>query len=312
MSFRLVAILCAVLVWTAPAAPAQTHLTYAADWCRNLPRPEYRSLQRVPVPSDWFQVYRVRPGVFAFYEGHQAEEVISYLIVGKRKALLFDTGMGIAPIRPLVERLTSLPVTVLNSHTHFDHIGGNYEFHDILAMETPFTRERAAHGDSDPIMKEEVRAQNLCGNLPQGFDPNRYRARPFHITATVRDGSRIELGGRTLEVIAAPGHTPDSLVLLDRVNRLLFTGDTFYVGPIWLFEPETDLKAYLQSTTRLASLAGSLDLLLPGHNTPASSPAYLPKLRDAAQAIVYGAAKESGREDGHRRFEFDGFSILTQ
>jgi len=60
------------------------------QWCRELPRPEYKRLERVSVPSDWFEVYRVRPGVFAIYEPHQFEEVISYLILGERLALLFD------------------------------------------------------------------------------------------------------------------------------------------------------------------------------------------------------------------------------
>jgi glyoxylase-like metal-dependent hydrolase (beta-lactamase superfamily II) len=212
----------------------------------------------------------------------------------------------------VVEQLTKLPVTVLNSHTHYDHIGGNHEFNDILAMDTAFTRERAAHGYSNKVMKDEVSPQSLCGGLPKGFDANGYRAHPFHITGTVHDDTVIDLGGRKLEVLSVPGHTPDSIALLDRGNRLLFTGDTFYVGPIWLFEPETDLNAYARSTARLAALAGSLDLLLPGHNTPAASPSYLPKLRDAAQAILKGTAKEAGREDGHRRFQFDGFSVLTQ
>jgi hypothetical protein len=60
-------------------------------WCRALPRPEYKSLERVRVTDPWFEVYRVAPGVFAIYEPHQAEEVICYLIVGARQAVLFDT-----------------------------------------------------------------------------------------------------------------------------------------------------------------------------------------------------------------------------
>jgi glyoxylase-like metal-dependent hydrolase (beta-lactamase superfamily II) len=49
--------------------------------------------------TKWFEVYRIRPGVFAIYEPHQFEEVISYLILGSKRALLFDTGMGIGKIR---------------------------------------------------------------------------------------------------------------------------------------------------------------------------------------------------------------------
>jgi glyoxylase-like metal-dependent hydrolase (beta-lactamase superfamily II) len=297
-----------------PAAAAQTQVTYSAEWCRQLPRPEYKALERVTVHSRWFEVYRVRPGVFALYEPHQAEEVISYLIVGSRKALLFDTGMGIASIRAVARELTRLPITVLNSHTHYDHVGGNREFSDILGMDTAFTRERAAKGYFNEVMRTEVSPENLCGPLPKGFDPGAYHVPPFRIARTVRDGSVIDLGERKLEVLAVPGHTPDSIALLDRGHRLLFTGDTFYVGPIWLFEPETDLAAYARSTARLASLADGdkLDLLLPAHNTPAASPAYLAKLRDAAQAIVAGKIKETSRENGRRRFQFDGFSILTR
>src|SRR5713101_2517752 len=69
------------------------------DWCKALPRPEYKSLQRVLENDPWFEVYKVAPGVFAIYEPHQAEETISYLIVGHKQALLFDTGMGISNIR---------------------------------------------------------------------------------------------------------------------------------------------------------------------------------------------------------------------
>src|SRR5215468_3287712 len=89
-------------------------------WCRALPRPEYRSLERVGVSDPWFEVYRVAPGVFAIYEPHQAEEVISYLIIGAKQAALFDTGMGISDIQKVTAELTALPIVVVNSHTHID------------------------------------------------------------------------------------------------------------------------------------------------------------------------------------------------
>lgn len=72
----------------APALFAQTEI---AEWCRAPPRPEYKTLQRVAVSDPWFEVYKVAPAVFAIYEPHQAEEIISYLIVGDKRALLFDT-----------------------------------------------------------------------------------------------------------------------------------------------------------------------------------------------------------------------------
>ncbi len=100
--------------------------TEKPEWCKPLPRPEYAQLKRLLPEEPWFEVYKVAPGTFAIYEPHQSEEVISYLIVGQKQAMLFDTGMGIGNIKRIVSRLTSLPVVVLNSHTHDDHVGGNW------------------------------------------------------------------------------------------------------------------------------------------------------------------------------------------
>src|SRR5437868_11789718 len=113
------------------------------DWCRPLPRPEYKSLERVPIGDAWFEVYKVAPGVFAIYEPHQSEETISYLVVGTKQAVLFDTGMGISDIHKVTTKLTSRPVVVLNSHTHDDHVGGNWQFTFVYGMDTDFTRKNA-------------------------------------------------------------------------------------------------------------------------------------------------------------------------
>jgi hypothetical protein len=86
-----------------------------AEWCKNLPRPAYSKLERIPTADTWFEVYKSRPGVFAIYEPRQLEEVISYLIIGGDRALLFDTGMGIRNIKAVVAGLTRLPVSVVNS-----------------------------------------------------------------------------------------------------------------------------------------------------------------------------------------------------
>ena len=69
------------------------------EWCEKLPRPAYSKLERVPTADPWFEVYKIRRGVFAIYEPHQLEEVISYLIIGSDKALLFDTGRASATFK---------------------------------------------------------------------------------------------------------------------------------------------------------------------------------------------------------------------
>src|SRR5579859_5807077 len=108
------------------------------------------------------------PRLFPHYEPHQAEEIISYLIVGTKQAVLFDTGMGIADIHKVVRQLTSRPVVVLNSHTHNDHVGGNSLFSFIYGMDTPFTRANAKGSRDDA--QAEIAPGMICGDLPKGFN----------------------------------------------------------------------------------------------------------------------------------------------
>lgn len=276
-------------------------------WCRKLPRPAYRTLERITVRDPWFEVYEIRPGVFAIYEPHQSEEVISYLVLGTKRALLFDTGMGISNIRAVVEGLTGLPVSVLNSHTHDDHVGDNWRFDNIYGMDTDFTRTNAKGSREDA--QAEIAPGEVCGELPPGFKPAEYTTRPFQISHWMHDHDKIDLGGRILEVISTPGHTPDAIALLDEKNGLLFTGDTFYVGPIWLFRPETNLDAYVASVRKLSALIPRLELLLPAHNTPVAEPSYLPRVVEAIEQVRSGKVNGTPK-NGKQEYMFEGFSFL--
>src|SRR5260370_30744192 len=79
------------------------------EWCKPLPRPEYKSLPRVLPDDPWFEIYKVAPGVFAIYEPHQAEEVISYLIVGNKQSGRLRTGMGIGGVCNPTAKTASRP-----------------------------------------------------------------------------------------------------------------------------------------------------------------------------------------------------------
>ena len=277
-------------------------------WCEGIPRPEYKTLQRVDVHSDWFEVYQVQPSVYAIYEPHQFEEVISYLIVGTHRALLFDTGLGVASIREVVKRLTRLPVTVLNSHTHFDHTNGNAQFSDIWNEDTPFTRANA-QTHSSVYGRDALAPERICGALPVGVHPAEYTRRPWKVTHWIHDGEKIDLGGRRFEILFTPGHTPDSITLLDRQHGLLFVGDTYYPGPIYLLTPETELSVYAHSVSRLVQLIPHLHLLLPSHNLPVANPNILLRLRAAVQEVQSGKATFVVTS-GYHEFKFEGFSLL--
>ncbi|MGB6886355.1 MAG: MBL fold metallo-hydrolase, partial [Candidatus Acidiferrum sp.] len=255
--------------------------------------------------------YKVASGVFAIYEPHQAEETISYLIVGTKQALLFDTGMGIANIHRVVTQLTSRPIVVLNSHTHNDHVGGNSLFPFIYGIDTDFTRTNAK-GSRDAA-QEEIAPGMICGNLPKGFDPKTYATKPWHISLFVHDGFKISLGhDHDVEIIATPGHTPDSISLIDRANGLLFTGDTYYPGPIWLFRPETNLDAYVASVKKLAALAPQLKLVLGAHNVPTADPSILPKLVDAIEDVRAGKVEAKPLDGGKASYTTNGITFLLR
>ncbi len=284
----------------------------AQSWCDQAPRRGYESYQRVEVSDPWFHVYRIEPGIFALYEPYNFQEIISWLIVGERRALLFDTGMGMSRISALVSELTRLPVTVVNSHSHFDHIGGNAEFDDVRAMDTEFTRASAA-GVPHAEVAQEVRPDAFCAHmLRTPLDTARFAVRPFRIAATIAEGTVFDLGGRRLEVLAIPGHTPDAIALLDRDRGHLWTGDTYYPGPIWLYFPGTDLDAYRTSIERLAALAPSLNKVFPAHNLPVSSANVLPRVRDAFLRVRSGNATAEPREPGMVEYLFEGFSFLMR
>jgi glyoxylase-like metal-dependent hydrolase (beta-lactamase superfamily II) len=298
------------------ASVSDVSLTAAApepeipEWCRNLPRPEYKSLQRILPQEPWFEIYKVAPDTIAIYEPHQFEETISYLIMGTKQAVLFDTGMGIGNIHALVTRLTSRPIVVLNSHTHNDHIGGNWQFPYVFGMDTGFTRNNTKGGREDA--QAEIAPGEICGDLPKGFDPKTYATKPWHVSIPVHDGFKVNLGGRTLEIIATPGHTPDAICLLDRDNGLLFTGDTYYPAPIWLYRPETDLDAYVASVKKIAELAPQLKLVLGAHNVPVAQPSVLPGLVSAIQAVRAGQGEVKAAGDGKAIHTVDGFSFLMR
>src|SRR5580698_6901540 len=273
-------------------------------WCRALPRAEYKSLERIPISDAWFEVYKPAPNVFAIYEPYQSEEVISYLIVGEKRALLFDTGMGISDIKKVTAELTKLPVIVLNSHTHNDHVGGNWEFATVYGMDTDFTRKNARGSRKDA--QAEITPDQICDTLPKGFDAKAYATLPWKITAPIRDGDDFDLGGRILDVIGTPGHTPDAISLLDRANGLLFTGDTYYPAPIWLYRPETDLNSYAKSIRRLAALAPQVKLVLGAHNIPVAPPAVLAQLVAAFDLIRSGKIKASPDAPGKVLYRVGG------
>ena len=96
---------------------------------------------------------------------------------------------------------------VVASHSHYDHVGGHWQFDHVLAPDTAFTRARQ-RGHENTAVREEVSAAALCRPLPKGVTLDNHRIRPFVPAKRIEDAAVIDLGGLELEVLSIPGHTP--------------------------------------------------------------------------------------------------------
>ena len=279
----------------------------SSSWPRALPRPGNRRLIHLESAAPWFKVYQVSDGTFALLEPHHYEEVISYLILGDERAVLLDTGMGIGDIRVEVERLTDLPVIVINSHSHYDHVGDNYRFTDVWAFDDEGEVARIERGLTIAECQRFM-ASNSYLDLPSGFDPMTYKISPSLVTRRLRHLEIIELGGRSLIVHHAPGHSPGSICLLDSRDGLLFTGDTFYPGMMYAHFEDSDFGIYRRSLEYLVGLLNHVSHLCPAHNE-----AYVPKEmlvrvhnsfeQIAAEQVVFEL------QDQVRTYWFEGFGV---
>lgn len=290
---------------------ASPNLVQPDKWWEILPRPVYASLDKVETSQPWFEVYRLPDGTYAIYEPGQFEEAMSYLVIGSEKAALIDTGTGIGDLRSLVEGLTELPVMVINTHTHWDHIGADRQFDDVRCFDHPECIAKLTRGVGREKLMPSVTGDALWKPLPEGFDALSFSIPPVEPTFTFQDGDRFDLGGRKLEVIHTPGHSPGSVCLLDRDNRVLFCGDTFFPGPLYAYSEDVDLDLYIESIDRLLAGIGDYDHLCAGHNDPWVKSEVIGRVATAFQTILSGEGRfdESGNI---RRYYFDGFDILIR
>jgi glyoxylase-like metal-dependent hydrolase (beta-lactamase superfamily II) len=255
----------------------------------------------------WFDVSEVEPGVFRIDEPLHFEWVKSYLIVGSDRAALIDTGCGVGDIRKVVDDLTTLPVTVINSHAHWDHIGGNHFFTDIVIHEAEAADLEA--GVSRERMRRNLAPDQLSGPLPEGIDADNAPILPSKATMHLSGGERFDLGGISLEVIHAPGHSPGGIVLVDRVRGILFSTDVAYMAPLYCYSRGTDFDDYRKSMRKLAALVPEIRVVYGAHNETPFAPDVLIKMSEAFEEIAQSKI-EPEIEGNLQHFKFDGFSLL--
>lgn len=295
-----------------PGAGRASELVQPRNWWDSLPRPIYAELEPVGVFQDWFEVYRLPDGTLAIYEGYQFEEALMYLVTGTERAVLIDSGTGIGRLDRVVAELTDLPVEVINTHEHYDHVGSNYLFAHTAVFDDPAALKRLADGRSAESMARYKSDEYVYKPYPEGFDVAAWAIPPHTPSRLLNDGDVIDLGGRQLEVIHIPGHSPGSIALLDRDNRVLFTGDHFFPGPLYCHAEDVEIEKYVASNRKLADMVDQYDHVLSGHNDPWVDSEVIPRVSDAFETVFSGGGRFEEDADGLRRYDFDGFDILIK
>lgn len=213
----------------------------------------------------WFTVEKIDDVTYAISEYGHWEEPHAYLIVGTKKAVLVDTGLGVEDIKAEVEKITKLPVCVIITHSHWDHIGGVNLFSQVLVHSEDADWLENGLPISDAHVRSNFSLKPTSIPLPDNFKLSDYhvpRVKPGNI---LHDGNLIDLGGRELKIIHTPGHSPGSICIIEEKNGYLFSGDTLYEGTLYMNYESTDPSAFANSIERLSKLR-EIKKILPGHH----------------------------------------------
>jgi hydroxyacylglutathione hydrolase len=214
-----------------------------------------------------YKVNRVEHVGEGLYRITEVNSTHRYFILGNEKALLLDTAYGFEDFRYILRDLTGLPIIVCNSHGDPDHALGNYLFDDVYMHA----------GDEERLMKHDNRQFRQSAldyrltkepGLCKAVDCGRYLdARLDKVRYHwIDEGYIFDLGGRKLEVIHIPGHSPGSIALFDRSHRLLFTGDTVTYYNIWYFVDSClPFSVLLKSYQKLIPYKKEVDAVYPAH-----------------------------------------------
>lgn len=176
--------------------------------------------------------------------------------------MLIDTGLGISNIYDEVVKLTDKPIIAVSTHIHWDHIGGHKYFPDFYAHVDELDWLNGKFPLSMKVIKEMV--VDRC-DLPNGYDESNYELFQGMPTKVLVDHDVINLGGRQIEVLHTPGHSPGHLCFWESDTGYLFTGDLIYKGMLFANYPSTDPKAYLASLNKVAELP--VKKVFPAHHS---------------------------------------------
>ena len=226
------------------------------------------ALHDLPVADVWWVRERVDDGITLVTEPHVHRFLRCNVwhVRGRDADMVVDTGMGIRPLRPFVERQLDGPLVAVATHTHSDHVGGLHEFehravHEAEAAQTAVAQlaalDTSVYGETTVGVYEAAGYEfgtHLVDAVPVGGVEAFYEIAPAAATRVVVDGYVIDLGDRHFEVLHLPGHSPGSIGLWEEATGVLFSGDALYDGPLLDELEGSDVDAYLITIERLRAL----------------------------------------------------------
>lgn len=172
----------------------------------------------------FYQVEPLFPGLTRIWD---VARTAMYLVEGKERAILIDTGVGVGDLKALVESLTDKPVTVLITHGHVDHAMGAGAFEDVRI--SPLDAELYAEHSLLPVRKGYVAGAAMQGGDPALIasvtDADYVQPLALESIAPLNPGDRFDLGGVAVEVLEGRGHTPGTVTVLIPEWRVFLLGD---------------------------------------------------------------------------------------
>ncbi|MEM7528692.1 MAG: MBL fold metallo-hydrolase [Pseudomonadota bacterium] len=205
--------------------------------------------------KDWWRVTPLADGVCMIDEPHIQPfyRCNCWHIRGRDRDLLFDSGMGVVPLRPWVPLFADKTVLAVASHTHFDHIGCHHEFEHRAVHRAE--AELLAAPTRKAILADPYVTDEIFYNLPpEPYSSDAYEVTPAPATQLLEDGDVISTGDRHFEVVHTPGHSPGGIALWEEATATLFAGDIVYDGPLVEDTYHADPDAYIASMKRMLEI----------------------------------------------------------
>lgn len=234
--------------------------------------------------DDWFTVRKIDENTYAISELGHWEKVHSFLLLGSTKAALLDTGLGIDNMKRITDQLTTLPIDVITTHVHSDHIGSHGEYTRIFVHED---EESWLINGIVGLSLEQIRAntaRDITIPTPKGFSPETYMPFTGKPTGLLKDGDVLDLGNRKLIIYHTPGHSPGHICIFDETNGYLFTGDLLYdVTPVYAFYPTTNPMELVNSLERITKIP-NVNMIYGAHNSLGINPNIL---KEVKKAVIY-------------------------